>query len=143
MPRAITAINGQKCCRRMPTACSRKTVCSTAILAAASETKSWVSAAAARHSNPLSLFVDAGRKSMRCCGIMAWQVLRIEAVCANVFLMHELVMKLRILICALLLSAGASQAGNLYRWVDSDGTVHYSDQQPPPSAKDVQQKKLG
>jgi glutaredoxin len=74
---------------------------------------------------------------------MAWQVLRIEAVCAKVFLMHEPAMKLRILICALLLSAGASQAGNLYRWVDSNGTVHYSDQPPPPSVKKVEEKKFG
>jgi glutaredoxin len=74
---------------------------------------------------------------------MAWQVLHIEADCTKVFLMHEHVMKLRILICVLLLSAGASLAGNLFRWVDSDGTVHYSDQPPPPSAKGVQEKKLG
>ena len=80
---------------------------------------------------------------MRCCGTMAWQVLHIEADCAKVLFMHEPVMKLRILICALLFSAGASLAGNLFRWVDSDGTVHYSDQQPPLSAKDVQEIKLG
>lgn len=73
---------------------------------------------------------------------MAWQVLHIEADCAKVLFMHEPVMKLRILICALLFSAGASLAGNLFRWVDSDGTVHYSDQPPPPSVKDVEQKKL-
>ncbi len=74
---------------------------------------------------------------------MAWLVLRIEPICAKVFRMHERAMTLRILICALLFSASANLAGNLYRWVDSDGTVHYSDQQPPPSAKDVQQKRLG
>jgi glutaredoxin len=73
---------------------------------------------------------------------MAWQVLHIEADCAKVLFMHEPVIKLRILICALLFSAGASLAGNLFRWVDSDGTVHYSDQPPPPSVKDVEQKKL-
>ena len=66
-------------------------------------------------------------------------MLRIESDCAKVFI----AMKLRILICALLFSAGASLGGNLYRWVDSEGTVHYSDQPPPPSIKDVQQKKLG
>jgi len=73
---------------------------------------------------------------------MAWQVLHIEADCVKVFLMHEHTLKLRILICALLFSAGASLAGNLYHWVDSDGTEHYSDQPPPPSVKDVEQKKL-
>lgn len=70
---------------------------------------------------------------------MVWRVLRIESDCAKVFI----TMKLRILICALLFSAGAGLAGNLYRWVDSEGTVHYSDQPPPPSVKDVQQKRLG
>lgn len=80
---------------------------------------------------------------MRCCGTMAWQVLHIEADCAKVLFMHEHVMKLRVLICALLFSACASLAGNLYRWVDSDGTVHYSDQPPPPSVKKVEEKKLG
>lgn len=74
---------------------------------------------------------------------MAWQVLRIEADCAKVSILHGNVMKLRILICALLFSACASLAGNLFRWVDSDGTVHYSDQPPPPSATDAQEIKLG
>ena len=73
---------------------------------------------------------------------MAWQVLHIEADCAKVFFMHEHAMKLRILICAFLFSAGASLAGNLYHWVDSNGIEHYSDQPPPSSVKDVQQKKL-
>lgn len=73
---------------------------------------------------------------------MAWQVLHIEADCAKVFFMHEHAMKLRILICAFLFSAGASLAGNLYHWVDSNGIEHYSDQPPPPSVKDVEQKKL-
>jgi len=80
---------------------------------------------------------------MRCCGTMAWQVLHIEADCAKVFFMHKHVMKLRILICALLFSACASLAGNLFRWVDSDGIVHYSDQPPPPSVKNVEEKKFG
>ncbi len=74
---------------------------------------------------------------------MAWQVLRIEADCAKVSILHGNVMKLRIFIYALLFSAGAGLAGNYYRWVDSDGTVHYSDQPPPPSVKKVEEKKLG
>ncbi|HYA19595.1 MAG TPA: DUF4124 domain-containing protein [Burkholderiales bacterium] len=52
-------------------------------------------------------------------------------------------MKLQILICALLFSAGSGLAGPLYRWVDSDGTVHYSDQSPPSSAQNIQEKRLG
>lgn len=43
----------------------------------------------------------------------------------------------------LLLLAVPLHAGTLYRWVDPDGKVQYSDKPPPPSAKDVQQKQLG
>ena len=74
---------------------------------------------------------------------MAWRVLCIEADCAKVSFMYKHAMKLPILICVLLFSTSASLAGNLFRWVDSDGTVHYSDQPPPTSVKDVQEKKLG
>jgi len=52
-------------------------------------------------------------------------------------------MKLRIWICALLFLSGTCLAGPLFRWVDSNGTVHYSDQAPPPSAQDIQEKRLG
>ena len=41
------------------------------------------------------------------------------------------------------LLAGAAVAGNLYRWVDADGKVHYSDAPPPADATGVEQKKLG
>jgi len=49
---------------------------------------------------------------------------------------------------AMLLSAlllcGAANAQTLYRWVDKDGGVHYSQQKPPPSdAKSIEQKRLG
>ena len=41
------------------------------------------------------------------------------------------------------LSAGVG-AQTLYRWVDKDGRVHYSQQKPPPSeAKTVEQRRLG
>jgi glutaredoxin len=41
-------------------------------------------------------------------------------------------------------AAAAVDAQQLYRWVDKDGRVHYS-QQPPPrdSAKSVEQRKIG
>jgi hypothetical protein len=45
------------------------------------------------------------------------------------------------LLLALLVSAGVAHA-ELFRWVDKDGNVHYSDQPPPPNARDVQQKPL-
>jgi hypothetical protein len=69
---------------------------------------------------------------------MGWLALRIDADCARVFFMRKHAMKMFFLTCVLLLSAGTCLAGPLYRWVDSDGRVHYSDQPPPPSAKDVQ-----
>jgi glutaredoxin len=40
------------------------------------------------------------------------------------------------------LCAGAAQA-QLYRWVDENGRVRYSDTPPPASAKDVQKKRYG
>lgn len=38
--------------------------------------------------------------------------------------------------------ASAGHAQSLYRYVDADGRVVYSDKPPPPSAKDVQPKRL-
>ncbi len=40
------------------------------------------------------------------------------------------------------LAASLVQAAELYRWVDADGKVHYTDQPPPASAKKVEEKKL-
>lgn len=37
---------------------------------------------------------------------------------------------------------GYAAAQTVYRWVDSQGKVHYSDQAPPNDAKSVQQKRL-
>ncbi|HYP67777.1 MAG TPA: glutaredoxin family protein [Thiobacillaceae bacterium] len=48
-------------------------------------------------------------------------------------------MKLVVLTLSLLAALPAA-AGNLYRWVDSAGRVHYSDQVPPPKAKNATQK---
>ena len=39
-------------------------------------------------------------------------------------------------------AANLVQAAELYRWVDADGKVHYTDQQPPASAKKVEEKNL-
>lgn len=49
-------------------------------------------------------------------------------------------MRFILLLCCI--AAGLAQAAELYRWVDADGKVHYTDQPPPPSAKKVEQKKL-
>ncbi len=37
----------------------------------------------------------------------------------------------------------AVDAQQVYRWVDSDGRVQYSDQPPPPGTKNVQEKNVG
>ena len=37
----------------------------------------------------------------------------------------------------LLATASAAQAGEVYRWVDSAGGVHYTDQRPPATVKEV------
>ena len=48
-------------------------------------------------------------------------------------------MKLLVLILSLLAAAPAA-ADKLYRWVDETGRVHYSDQAPPPRARNAIQK---
>ena len=45
-----------------------------------------------------------------------------------------------ILLCCA--ATGLAQAGELFRWVDADGKVHYTDEPPPASAKKVEEKKL-
>ena len=48
-----------------------------------------------------------------------------------------------LLAAALLLPALAAAQSNVYRWVDKDGKVHYSDTPPPEPAKSVTQKRVG
>lgn len=42
-----------------------------------------------------------------------------------------------------LLLAGMAGAAEMFRWVDAEGKVHYTDTAPPPTAKNVQPKNLG
>jgi len=49
-------------------------------------------------------------------------------------------MKGWMLLIILLLACGATRA-DVYRWVDADGKVHFSDQPPPASIKQVEKKK--
>ena len=49
-------------------------------------------------------------------------------------------MKSWMLFSVLMLACVAAQA-DFYRWVDADGKVHYSDQPPPASVKQVEKKK--
>lgn len=51
-------------------------------------------------------------------------------------------MKHRMLLMVMMSSALLAQA-ETYKWVDADGTVHYSDQPPPPSARKSERKQLG
>ena len=44
---------------------------------------------------------------------------------------------------ALLVCAAAVAQTTVYRWVDKDGNVHFSDTPPPKDAKDASQKRLG
>jgi glutaredoxin len=47
----------------------------------------------------------------------------------------------RITAAGLALCATVAGAQELFRWVDKDGKVHFSDTPPPPEAKGVQQKR--
>jgi glutaredoxin len=51
----------------------------------------------------------------------------------------------RVLVClaALLVAATPASAAKLYKWVDSNGKVHYTDQPPPADAKTQERKKFG
>ncbi|MEN6584844.1 MAG: glutaredoxin family protein, partial [Sulfuricella sp.] len=51
-------------------------------------------------------------------------------------------MKFALFLCCCI-AASLAQAAELYRWVDGEGKVHYTDQQPPASAKKVEEKHLG
>jgi len=55
-------------------------------------------------------------------------------------------MKLAVFFCFLCMfmvfAAQSAQAATMYRWVDANGKVHYTDQPPPPDIKDVQEKKM-
>lgn len=44
---------------------------------------------------------------------------------------------LRFLMILLLVAAGGAQAGQVYRWVDGAGRVHYTDLPPPPDSRQV------
>lgn len=45
------------------------------------------------------------------------------------------------LVLAVIMSAASAQV-QLYRWMDADGTVQYSDQPPPPNVRNVQQMQI-
>jgi glutaredoxin len=45
--------------------------------------------------------------------------------------------------CLVLLATAAVAQTNVYRWVDKDGKVHFSDTPPPPEARESSQKRLG
>jgi glutaredoxin len=47
------------------------------------------------------------------------------------------------LACMMLLAFGAQAQSNVYRWVDKNGKVHFSDTPPAEESKDVSQKRIG
>ena len=49
---------------------------------------------------------------------------------------------MRKILVLVLLSFAATAQAQLYRWVDEQGSVHYTDQPPPPNAKKVEEKKF-
>jgi glutaredoxin len=51
-------------------------------------------------------------------------------------------MTLRMLLALAALLAAPLAAAQQYRWLDEKGRVHYSDTPPPPTAKDVQRKRM-
>jgi uncharacterized protein DUF4124 len=51
-------------------------------------------------------------------------------------------MKYRMLLAVLISIAPLAQA-ETYKWVDADGTIHYSDRPPPPSALKSERKQFG
>jgi glutaredoxin len=52
-------------------------------------------------------------------------------------------MKALFLVAVLLLPFAADAQTNVYRWVDKDGKVHFSDSPPPPEVKSATQKRMG
>lgn len=48
-----------------------------------------------------------------------------------------------IMATAVLLTLAAANAAEVYRWLDKDGQVHYSDTPPPANARNPELKKLG
>ena len=49
---------------------------------------------------------------------------------------------MKTILAVLLLSFAVSAQAQLYRWVDDQGSVHYTDHPPPPNAKKVEEKKF-
>jgi glutaredoxin len=49
---------------------------------------------------------------------------------------------MRLLLALAVLLAAQLAAAQQYRWVDENGRVHYTDTPPPPTAKDVQRKRM-
>lgn len=51
-------------------------------------------------------------------------------------------MKILVPVVLALAMAVSAQAAQLYRWVDADGKVHYTDKPPPKEAKDIEKKRV-
>lgn len=49
-------------------------------------------------------------------------------------------MRIFFIVAAILFLTGAEVSAQVYRWVDQDGKVHYTQTPPPPEARDAQRK---
>ena len=47
------------------------------------------------------------------------------------------------MLLAVMMSSALPAQAETYKWVDADGTVHYSDQPPPPGARKIERVQLG
>lgn len=57
--------------------------------------------------------------------------------------MHSRLIAGAIVVAALAGALAAAAQTNVYRWVDKDGKIHFSDTPPPEEAKSVSQKRMG
>src|SRR5579859_245402 len=97
--------------------------------------------AAGLPSNRSSHFADASRPSMHCCGTTAWRK-RFDGGEQSSAYGGGFMKKNWLLLPILVLACAFAQADEeLYRWVDAQGNVHYSDHLPPATIKQFEKMK--
>src|SRR6202790_5759451 len=143
MPRAITATRGPRCFRLTPTACSRNRACCRRRRVAGSGTRGSLAEEAGPRWSRLSHFAAGPPKSRPCYGIrVCWRhntAEEGEMITASIPARSLTAFALLLLISGL----AAAQVQQVYRYIDVDGRVVYSDKPPPPGAKDAQAKRIG
>src|ERR1700687_3884229 len=146
-PRAITATNGPRCSLLTPTACSRNKVYCRRSSACGSGTKSSAEGEAGPRSILLLPFGEERPKSTPCCGIMVcWRHNSGAATQGGEMETRSHPARMTAASPLWLLFVGApsgAQVQQVYRYVDAEGRVVYSDKPPPANAKDAQAKRIG